>query len=90
MPWTVGRREKGDIEVTFDDQNTDTALTIESTSSLEKLYGKKIYAQIEQVAKSLGTKVGRISAVDDGALPYVITARVEAAIRLAKEGNDER
>jgi hypothetical protein len=41
MPWTVGRREKGDIEVTFNNQNPDATLTIESTSSLEKLYGKK-------------------------------------------------
>jgi len=88
MPYTAGRQDRGDIQITYEPAESG-GIQIELTTSLERLYGDAIRAEIENAAKNLAVQHGKFVAIDDGALPYVIRARVEAAIRLAKEGQNE-
>jgi len=50
-------------------------------SKVEALYGSSIRNQVLQAAAGLGLDHGIIRIVDQGALPYVISARVEAAFK---------
>ncbi|HHS49543.1 MAG TPA: citrate lyase subunit gamma [candidate division Zixibacteria bacterium] len=78
----AGKKTKGDIEITirpFEER------TISLTSSIDKLYGTKIKAEIEAELDRLGVMNASVVAVDDGALDYVISARVEAAVIAASD-----
>jgi citrate lyase gamma subunit len=60
-----------------------------------QLQASKSFMEKNLRTNRAGSKIARRkswahNSLDDGALPYVITARVKAAIRLAQEGNDER
>jgi len=90
MSFTAGGKNRGDVEVTYYPLASKSGLQIELETSVEKLYGDKIRSEIESAAKEAGVCDGKLVVVDDGALPYVLRARVEAAIRLAKENSDER
>lgn len=90
MPFIAGRKSRGDIEVAFEPSTKGKGIEIELDTSVERLYGEKIRTEIADVASELGIADGKFTVVDDGALPYVLKARVEAAIRLAKEVSDER
>jgi citrate lyase subunit beta/citryl-CoA lyase len=57
--------------------------TIELTSRVESLYGKAIRRQLEEGCAALGVQHARIGVVDAGALPFVLAARLEAAVRAA-------
>ncbi len=83
--YKAGRQDRGDIEITFTPLPPGSGIDIELKTSVERLYGEKLRSEIMESLKALGVKDCRISAVDDGALPYVVQARVEAAVRLAKE-----
>ncbi len=85
MAYVAGRRDRGDIEVTFEPLPPGSGIELELETSVERLYGEKVRREIMETLKALGVTDCRIKAVDDGALPYVIQARVEAAVRLAKE-----
>ncbi len=85
MKYTAGKSQRGDIEITYEPSQGEK-IEVELTTSVGRLYGEKIRTEILNTAKSLGISSGKFLAVDDGALPYVIRARVEAAIRAAKEG----
>jgi citrate lyase subunit beta/citryl-CoA lyase len=54
-------------------------ITLESRVGL--YYGDSILAQTRQVLEALGVKHARISIHDEGALPFVISARIEAAAK---------
>ncbi len=54
-------------------------IEIDLTSRVEAYFGGSIREQIGSVLRSLGVEHARVEAVDKGALPFTIAARVEAA-----------
>ena len=56
-------------------------LKIEFQSKVKSLYGNSIIEQIEEMSKFFRLKHGRIIVEDNGALPFVISARFEAAYK---------
>src|SRR2546426_4377065 len=63
-------REGGGVEITLE-------------SRVAPYYGDSIRAQARQVLESLGVKHARVTLHDEGALPFVISARIETAVRRA-------
>ena len=63
-------RERGGIE-------------IELQSRVEPYYGESIRRQADTVLEELGIRHARVHIEDEGALPFVISARLEAAVRRA-------
>jgi len=91
MAVTVGREDRGDIKITIELAPEGHGIEVELESSLERLYGESIREQIKNELKKFGIADAKVKCIDDGALPYVISARVEAAARLLLgEGEDER
>ena len=56
-------------------------LKIESKSKVESMYGDSIREQCREVLEGLGVQHGRLEMEDYGALPFVISARIETAVR---------
>ena len=65
-------------------------INIELESRVKPYYGDAIYRQTEEVLEALGVKHAQIVIHDEGALPFVIAARIEAAARRAGLGEDTR
>src|SRR5207244_2771440 len=63
-------REGGGIEISFE-------------SRVAPYYGNSILEQARAALDELGVKHARVSIHDEGALPFVIAARIEAAVRRA-------
>jgi citrate lyase subunit beta/citryl-CoA lyase len=61
-------------------------LEIEIESRVEIYYGDSIRRQAEEVLEALGVRHARVEIHDEGALPFVIAARIEAAARRAGLG----
>jgi citrate lyase subunit beta / citryl-CoA lyase len=59
-------------------------------SRVAAYYGDAILAQARQILDSLGVKDARVSIHDEGALPYVIAARIETAVRRAGLANTSK
>jgi len=57
-------------------------------SKVDFMYGETNRKLIADTLKALGVEHCRIAAEDAGALPFVITARIEAAVRRALPGKD--
>ncbi len=70
-------RERGGIE-------------IELQSRVEPYYGESIRRQAEEVLEALGVRHARVQIHDEGALPFVISARIEAAAKRARLGEGTR
>ncbi len=90
MKYIAGRKDRGDIEISFEPLKKGSGVEISLETSVERLYGDKLRSEILKSLNELGMKDYRINAIDDGALPYVVRARVEAAVRLAMEDLNER
>jgi len=65
-------------------------IEIELESRVAPYYGKSIRAQALSVLETLGVAHARVTIHDAGALPYVIAARLEAAVRRAGLGEGRR
>jgi citrate lyase subunit beta/citryl-CoA lyase len=75
-----GKDVRSDVQVAIEPRDSGgLEITLESRVGL--YYGESILAQTRQVLEALGVKHGRISIHDEGALPFVIAARIEAAAR---------
>lgn len=61
-------------------------LEIEIESRVEIYYGDSIRRQAEEVLEALGVRHARVEIHDEGALPFVLAARIEAAARRAGLG----
>jgi len=59
-------------------------------SRVKPYYGDAINNQAQQVLDSLGIKHAQVVIHDEGALPFVIAARIEAAIKRAGAGEGQR
>lgn len=65
-------------------------LEIELESRVKPYYGDSIRRQADEVLQELGVKHARVQIHDEGALPFVISARIEAAVRRAGLGEGTR
>src|SRR3954465_574576 len=70
-------RERGGVE-------------IEIQSRVQTYYGDSIRRQAEEVLEALGVRHAHVDIRDEGALPFVIAARIEAATRRAGLGEGTR
>jgi citrate lyase subunit beta / citryl-CoA lyase len=66
------------------------AIEIELHSRVEPYYGDSIRRQAESVLEELGIRYADVQMEDEGALPFVISARIEAAARRAGMGQGTR
>jgi citrate lyase subunit beta / citryl-CoA lyase len=65
-------------------------LQIALVSRVEPYYGDAIRRQAEEVLEALGIRHAHVEIHDEGALPFVISARIEAAARRAGLGHGTR
>jgi len=56
-------------------------IIIEQTSKVNVMYGKQNEALIKEVLGALGVDNAKITLIDTGAVPFVISARIEAAVK---------
>jgi citrate lyase subunit beta/citryl-CoA lyase len=73
----VEPRGKGGIELTVE-------------SRVEATYGEALRIQISEVLQGLGVEHARVTVHDEGALPFVVAARLEAAVRRARPETERR
>ena len=65
------------------EERTSGGIEIGLRSRVELYYGEVIRQQVRDVLRALGVEHASIEIVDEGALPFVIAARIEAAVRRA-------
>jgi citrate lyase subunit beta / citryl-CoA lyase len=66
------------------------SIDIELESRVKPYYGDSIRRQTEEVLEALGVRHAQVQIHDEGALPFVIAARIEAAVRRAGLGEGTR
>jgi citrate lyase subunit beta/citryl-CoA lyase len=84
-----GKDVRSDLHVSIEPRDSGgLEITLESRVGL--YYGNSILSQTRQVLESLGVKHARISIHDEGALPFVISARIETAVKRAGLGGNQK
>jgi len=84
-----GKDVRSDLHVAIEPRDSGgLEITLESRVGL--YYGSSILSQTRQVLEALGVKHARISIHDEGALPFVISARIETAVKRAGLGKDQK
>lgn len=78
----AGGDVRSDVRLTVE-QRPSGGIEIELQSRVERYYGENIRCQVRDVLAMLGVNHAFMSVVDEGALPFVIAARVEAAVKRA-------
>lgn len=68
---------RSDLQVTVSDAGT---ASLDIVSSVNAMYGDSIRSQVQSIIDQLGGPTLSVVVRDFGALPYVITARVESAL----------
>ncbi len=82
----AGGDVRSDLHVSIEER-TSGGVEIELRSRVALYYGDNIRQQVREVLRALGVAHALVSVADEGALPFVIAARVEAAVRRAGLGN---
>ncbi len=77
-----GKEVRSDLWVRVEPR-TEGGLELACQSKVDVYYGESIRAQVRAVCERMGLLHGRVELEDAGALPFVIDARVECAIRRA-------
>src|SRR6185369_2471590 len=77
-----GGTVRSDCRVTVEPA-TSGGVLLEIKSRVAVYYGDSIRQTLLAIANSFGVSDAKISIEDEGALPFTIAARVEAALRLA-------
>lgn len=80
-----GPEVRSDCRVSFEARGSG-GLEIEIQSKVAAYYGEQIRTQAAEVLRGLGVEHARVSIEDAGALPFVLAARIEAAVRRAGVG----
>lgn len=80
---------RSDCRVVFVPRSTG-GIDVELQSKVAAYYGDSILTQARQVLADLGVEHARLLIEDQGALPFVISARIEAAVRRAGLGEGRR
>jgi citrate lyase subunit beta/citryl-CoA lyase len=84
-----GKDVRSDLHVAIEPRDSGgLEITLESRVGI--YYGSSILSQTRQVLESLGVKHARISIHDEGALPFVISARIETAVKRAGLTDDPK
>ncbi len=83
----AGGEVRSDLQVTFEER-TAGGIEIDLRSRVELYYGESIRGQVREVLHALGVEHAHIMIVDEGALPFAIAARIEAAVRRAGVAQD--
>jgi citrate lyase subunit beta / citryl-CoA lyase len=81
----AGGDVRSDLRVSFEER-AGSGIAIELQSRVALYYGEAIRQQVRDVLRALGVEHALVEIVDEGALPFVITARLEAAVRRAGLG----
>ncbi len=84
-----GQDVRSDLQVAVEPRDSGgLEITLESRVGL--YYGGSILSQTRQVLESLGVKHARIAIHDEGALPFVISARIETAVKRGGLGVNQK
>src|ERR1700693_3159118 len=75
-----GKEVRSDVHVAFDARDSG-GIEISLESRVAPYYGTAIMEQTRDVLGELGVKHARVAIHDEGALPFIIAARIEAAAR---------
>jgi len=84
-----GSEIRSDVHVRIEPRD-DGGISIDLESRVLPYYGDAIRRQAEEVLEALGVKHARVVIHDEGALPFVIAARIEAAARRSGLGEGTR
>jgi len=84
-----GSEIRSDLHVRVEPRNRG-GIDIELESRVKPYYGESIRRQAEDVLEALGVQHARVQIHDEGALPFVIAARIEASVRRAGLGEGTR
>jgi citrate lyase subunit beta / citryl-CoA lyase len=84
-----GKDVRSDLKLSFTPRSTG-GLEIELVSRVAAYYGDSIRAQVHHVLKQMAVTDAHVHIEDEGALPFIISARVEAAVRRAWNGKGKR
>jgi len=76
-----GPKVRSDCEITLELKQKG-GISIDLTSKVKALYGDSIIKQCNDLLKFFGIRNAYLSVNDSGALPFVISARLEAAIKM--------
>ena len=76
----AGPKVRSDCEIKLE-ITSGGGYSIDLVSKVKALYGNSIKDLIKEILKFFGIKNARIGITDSGALPFVISARLEAAIK---------
>ena len=77
-----GKDVRSDVHVALEPRGSG-GLDIQLESRVKPYYGDSILAEARHVLESLGVKNARVTIRDEGALPFVIAARIETAVKRA-------
>ena len=77
-----GADVRSDLQVTFEERFSG-GIEIDLRSRVALYYGENIRAQVRDMLRALDVAHAFVAIVDEGALPFVIAARLEAAVRAA-------
>jgi citrate lyase subunit beta/citryl-CoA lyase len=84
----LGDDVRSDLHVAFEPRTA--GIEIDLQSRVAPYYGNAIQEQARQVLAALGVAGARLVIRDQGALPFTIAARIEAAVRRAGLGQGKR
>ncbi len=85
----LGDDVRSDLHVVLEPRE-EGGIEIELESRVAPYYGTTIQTQARQVLEALGVSGARVHLRDQGALPFAIAARIEAAVRRAGLGAGRR
>lgn len=84
----AGSDVRSDLHVAFEER-TAGGIEIDLQSRVDLYYGSQIRQQGRDVLQALGVEHAYVVITDEGALPFVIAARIEAAVRRAGLGKNK-
>ena len=84
-----GKEVRSDLHVAIEPRDSG-GIELGLESRVGPYYGEAIMAQARSVLETLGVKNAKVSIHDEGALPYVIAARIETAVRRAGLGANQK
>ena len=80
----AGPKVRSDVEVTLEIKGSG-GVELNLRSKVKSMYGNAIEMQCRELLKFFGVENAKLSLTDSGALPFVIAARVEAAVKMLTE-----
>jgi len=84
-----GTEIRSDLHVRIEPRSRG-GIDIDLESRVKPYYGDSIRRQAEEVLEALGVRHAKVQIHDEGALPFVIAARIEAAVRRVGLGEGTR